>query len=128
MVETEDGLWVSALRLLPLGEPNTWLIGALETHPDHRRKGYAARLITDMVQYLEENHGAITLFSGIGKRNTASLQTHLRCGFIREKETWTEDGKTFDHHCTMAYRSSQGDSSTATGASSSSESGVTRQS
>lgn len=105
MVETADGLWASALRLLPLEEPNTWLIGALETHPDYRRQGYAARLLADTVQYLEKNHGAIALFSGVGKRNTASLRTHLRCGFVREKETWTEEGTTSDRHCTMAYRS-----------------------
>lgn len=105
MVETTDGLWASALRLLPLEEPNTWLIGALETHPEHRRKGYAARLITNAIRFMEEAHGSITLLSGVGKRNTASLQTHLRCGFVREKETWTEEGKTSDRHCTMVYRS-----------------------
>lgn len=105
MVETADDLLASALRLLPLEEPNTWMIEALETHPDHRRKGYAARLLTDTVRFLEETHGEIVLLSGVGKRNTASLRTHLRCGFIREKETWTEDGETSDRHCTMAYRS-----------------------
>ena len=128
MVETADGLWSSALRLLPLEEPNTWMIEALETHPDHRRKGYAARLLTDTIRFMEETHGEIVLLSGVGKRNTASLQTHLRSGFVREKESWTEDGETSDRTCTMAYRSPHGVKSTATGASSSSESGVTRQS
>lgn len=128
MVETADGLWASSLRLLPLEKPNTWMIGALETHPDHRRQGHAARLLTDTIQYLEKNYGAITLSSGVGKRNAASLQTHLSCGFVREKETWTEEGRTSDRHCTMVYRSPQGDKSTATGASSSRLSGVTRQS
>lgn len=128
MVETADGLWASALRLLPLEEPNIWMIEALETHPDHRRQGYGAQLLTDTIQYMEENHGEIILLSGVGKRNVASLQTHLRSGFVREKETWTEDGETTDRQCTMAYRSPQGVRSTGTGASSSSESGVTRQS
>ena len=128
MVETADELWASALRLLPLEEASTWMIEALETHPDHRRKGYGAQLLADTIRFMEETHGSITLLSGVGKRNTASLQTHLRCGFVREKETWTEDGETNDCQCTMAYRSHQGDRSTATGASSSSETGVTIQS
>lgn len=128
MVETADGLWASALRLLPLDEPDTWMIGALETHPDHRRQGHAARLLTDTIQYLEQTCGEVTLLSGVGKRNTASLQTHLRCGFVREKESWTEGGVTNDRICTMVYRSPQGVKSTSTGASSSSVSGVTRQS
>ena len=128
MIETADGLWASALRLLPLEEPNTWMIEALETHPDHRRKGYGAQLLADTIRFMEETHGSVTLLSGVGKRNTASLQTHLRSGFVREKETWTEDGETSDRTCTMAYRSPHGDRSTATGASSSSEPGVTIQS
>ena len=108
MVETADELWVSTFRLLPLEAPNIWMIGSLETHPDHRRKGYAARLLMDTVRFLEETYGEIVLLAGVGKHNTASLQTHLHCGFIREKETWTEEGKTFDRTCTMAYRSSRG--------------------
>ena len=108
MVETVEELWVSTLRLLPLDEHNTWMIGSLETHPDHRRKGYAARLLTDTIRFLEETHGEIVLLSGVRKHNTASLRTHLRCGFIREKETWTEDGETSDRTCTMAYRSHRG--------------------
>ncbi len=107
MVETADGLWASALRLLPFEGPNTWKVEALATHPDHRRQGYAARLLTDTIRYLEENHGEITLLSDVGKRNAASLQAHLRGGFVREKETWTEDGETTGRRCTMAYRSSR---------------------
>ena len=128
MVETADGLWASALRLLPFEGPDTWKSEALATHPDHRRQGCAARLLADTIQFLEENHGAVTLLSDVGKRNTASLQTHLRGGFIREKEIWTEDGETTDRRCTMAYRSPQGVRSTGTGASRSRLSGVTRQS
>ena len=125
MVETADELWASALRLLPLEEPNTWMIEALETHPDHRRKGYGARLLADTVRFMEDTHGELVLLSGVGKRNAASLQAHLHSGFIREKETWTEDGETTDCQCTMAYRSPQGARSTKTGASSSKLPGVT---
>lgn len=108
MVETADGLWASALRLLPFEGANTWKIEALETHPDHRRRGHAARLLADTIQYLEKTFGTVILLSDVGKHNTASLQTHLRSGFIREKETWTEDGVIYDRQCTMAYRSPQG--------------------
>lgn len=128
MVETADGLWASALRLLPFEEVNTWKIEALETHPDHRRQGYGVRLLADTIQYLEKTCGEITLLSDVGKRNAASLQTHLRGGFVREKEIWTEDGETTDRRCTMAYRSPRGDRSTSTGASSARLSGVTAQS
>ena len=116
------------MRLLPFEGPDTWKIEALATHPDYRRQGCAARLLADTIQFLEENHGAVTQLSDVGKRNTASLQTHLRGGFIREKEAWTEDGETTDRRCTMAYRSPQGVRSTGTGASRSRLSGVTRQS
>lgn len=117
MVELADGLWVSALRLLPFGEPNAWKIEALETHLDHRRQGHAVRLLMDTIRYLEEIYGAVTLLSGVGKRNAASLQTHLRGGFVREKETWTEDGVTEEQTCTMVYRSPYGVRSTGTGVS-----------
>lgn len=124
MVEMEDGLLASALRLLPFDGAGIWKLEALETHPDHRRQGYAARLLADTVRSLEENHGAVTLLSHVVEHNTASLRTHLRAGFVWEGEARLEDGWRY----TMAYRSSGGNSSTSTGASSSKLSGVTRQS
>ena len=124
MVETEDGLWASALRLLPFEEANTWKLEALATHPDHRRRGYAARLLADTIRYLEEHYGVAALLSSVGKSNTASLQTQLRAGFVWEGEAQLEDGWRY----TMAYRSPQGDRSAGTGASSVRPSGVTRQS
>ena len=97
---------------------------ALATHPDHRRRGYAARLLADTIRYLEEHYGVAALLSSVGKSNTASLQTHLRAGFVWEGEAQLEDGWRY----TMAYRSPQGDRSAGTGASSVRPSGVTRQS
>ena len=107
MVESANGVWVSTLRLFPMKEPRTWLVDGLETHPDHRKQGHASRLLTETIRALEEEHGDIVLFAGVGKRNIASLQTHLRSGFVREKETWTEDGEATDRQCTMAYRSAR---------------------
>lgn len=128
MVGTGEGRWVSALRLLPLEEPNTWMIEALETHPEHRRRGHAARLLADTIRLLEDAHGAVTLLSCVAQRNTPSLRAHLRAGFVWEGETRVEDSIVTGRRYTMAYRSPQGVRSTATGASSSKLSGVTRQS
>ncbi len=122
MVEAEGGLWVSALRLLP--GSGFWMLEALATHPEHRRRGYAARVVADTIRYLEEAHGEITLLSCVSRRNIASLRTHLRCGFLWEESPTVTVGRRY----TMAYRSPQGDRSTGTGASSSKVSGVTRQS
>ncbi len=122
MVEAEGGLWVSALRLLP--GSGFWMLEALATHPEHRRRGYAARVVADTIRYLEEAHGEITLLSCVSRRNTASLRTHLCCGFLWEESPTVTVGRRY----TMAYRSPQGDRSTGTGASSSKVSGVTRQS
>ena len=69
-------------------------------------------------------YGVAALLSSVGKSNTASLQTHLRAGFVWEGEAQLEDGWRY----TMAYRSPQGDRSAGTGASSVRPSGVTRQS
>ncbi len=108
MAESADGVWVSTLRLFPMEGAHTWLVDGLETHPAHWRQGHAARLLAETIRALEEEYGNIVLFADVGKRNIASLQTHLRAGFVREKETWTEEnGKTTDRRCTMAYRSAQ---------------------
>ena len=72
------------------------------------RRSPRRRLLAETIRALEEEYGNIVLFADVGKRNIASLQTHLRAGFVREKETWTEEnGETTDRRCTMAYRSAQ---------------------
>ena len=73
----EQGMYLSALRLEPYRDG--MLLEALETHPDHRRKGYAVGLI----RAVQEACPNLKIYSHVGKRNTASLKTHEKCGFRR---------------------------------------------
>ena len=75
----DSGQWISALRLNEL-EPGFYYLEALETRPDSRRKGYGARLLTEVLEALKEK-GPFTLCDCVGKRNEASLRTHRKCGF-----------------------------------------------
>ena len=75
----EDGLWVGALRLNEL-KPGFYYLEALETRPDSRRKGCAVRLLTGVIEALRQQ-GPFELHDCVGKKNEASLRTHLKCGF-----------------------------------------------
>nr|MBQ6241884.1 GNAT family N-acetyltransferase [Lachnospiraceae bacterium] len=75
----ENSVQVSALRLSRLG-PGFYYLEALETRPDCRRKGCAARLIRAVTAELEKQ-GPVRICDCVSKRNTASLHTHESCGF-----------------------------------------------
>ena len=75
----EDGrAYVSALRLEPYRDG--LLLEALETAPEHRNKGFAARLIKAVQAQLKQE-GKVRLYSHVGKGNLPSLKTHEDCGF-----------------------------------------------
>lgn len=94
-----DGVYISALRLEPYKDG--LLLEALETHPSYRRQGYAKKLITATLRWLEEQ-GKGPVYSHVHKRNTASLMTHLSCGFQRISEQAVYiDGSVTDRSCTM---------------------------
>lgn len=76
----EDGIYISALRLEPFRDG--LLLEALETHPSYRRKGYAGKLIHSVTDHLKLQ-GQTVVYSHVDKRNTASLRTHLSCGFYK---------------------------------------------
>ena len=78
LVWEEQGRYVSALRLEPWQDG--CLLEGLETAPEARRKGYAARLLRAAQAYLEEK-GPVRLYSHVAKGNTASLEVHRSCGF-----------------------------------------------
>ena len=83
--------------------------GGAETRPEERGKGHGARVLGGAVRALEET-GNVIVLSDVAKSNEASLRTHLRCGFHREAEQWTEaDGTVTDRCCTMVYRSGEAD-------------------
>lgn len=74
-VWTQGRNYVSALRLEPYKDG--WLLEALETGPDHRKKGYAKALMTAALEYM----GQSVIYSHVSKRNEASLRAHNACGF-----------------------------------------------
>ena len=98
-VWVENGRYVSALRLEPYQDG--LLLEALETAPAHRRKGYAAALVTAVLQEL----GGRKVYSHVGKRNTASLKVHEKCGFQRIAEHAVyADGSVARSACTFFRR------------------------
>ena len=74
-----DGVWVSALRLSRI-EKGLYYLEALETRPDCRRQGHAARLLDGVIDELKKA-GPFRICDCISKRNTASIKTHEKCGF-----------------------------------------------
>lgn len=92
------GKYVSALRLEKYRDG--WIMEALETAPDRRKKGYAKQLIS-AVQALGE-YGKI--YSHVHKQNAPSLKTHLRCGFsvISESAVYI-DGSVNSQAYTLLY-------------------------
>lgn len=74
----KGGRYVSALRLEPYQDG--FLLEALETAPDYRRKGYASALIRAVCSQIGDC-GCSKIYSHVSKDNEASLKTHLACGF-----------------------------------------------
>lgn len=70
----EEGNVVAAMRLEPYRDG--FLITCLETHPHHRRKGYAYQLLESV---LSKYPGIY--YSHVDKRNKPSLQLHRKVGF-----------------------------------------------
>ena len=100
----EDGQWVSALRLNRL-QPDFYYLEALETRPDFRRKGYAARLLSEVIDVLKKK-GSFRLCDCVSKRNEPSLRTHLKCGFeiVSEEGYDYLSGEASSRHYGLCYR------------------------
>ena len=93
-----DGCYVSALRLEPYQDG--LLLEALETAPQHRRKGYAVKL----VQAALNRAGNVKIYSHVSKKNVPSLHTHKKCGFRRILEySVYADGSVNDRCCTLLH-------------------------
>ncbi len=80
----EDGVWVSALRLYFVRE-GFYYIEALETHPDYRRRGYGARVLSETLKVLEKT-GPFEVHDCVSRTNEASLATHRKCGFVIDSD------------------------------------------
>ena len=73
-----EGQYEAALRTEPYKDG--YLIEAVETRPESRRKGYAKSLLQQVLAWLEAQ-GVTTVYSHIDRRNTASVRLHRSCGF-----------------------------------------------
>ena len=80
MILEHDRIWVCALRLYCVHD-RLYFIEALETHPSYRRKGYAAQLLAGVIDLLK-NRGDYTIRDCVDKKNTFSLLTHQKAGFV----------------------------------------------
>ncbi len=100
----EDGCWKSALRLYPVGE-GLYYLEALETRPECRRQGCAARLLRGVLRELEES-GPFVLRDCVGKANLPSLRTHESCGFHIAEQNGVSllTGETNEYTYGMEYK------------------------
>ena len=94
---TDGGRYVSALRLE--AHPDGLLLEALETRPDCRRQGFAAKLIQSVLPQLSPG---IRVYSHVGKSNAASIATHLACGFHKHLDyVMDPDGTRYEKEITF---------------------------
>ena len=95
----EDSVYKAAVRFGQFKDG--LLLHSLETAPDHRRKGYAYALVSQVLQHLQEN-GHKVVYSHINKRNKASLELHKKCGFeiISDSATYL-DGTVTQYSFTL---------------------------
>lgn len=97
-----NGQWVSALRLTEV--EGFYYMEALETAPEHRKKGYASQLISEVIALLK-TRGEVIMRSNVRKTNEASLVTHKKCGFVIERDIALNclTGKMNEHSYGMIY-------------------------
>lgn len=76
----EERKYISALRLEKYDDG--YLLAGLETHPDHRERGFAKKLINAVISYLQQR-GIKKLYAHVSRSNTASVRLHEACGFQR---------------------------------------------
>ena len=94
----EKSRYVSALRIEPYQDG--LLLEALETAPEYRKMGYAARL----VQGVLERAGDAKVYSHVAKRNVPSLRVHEKCGFRRILDHAVyADGSVSHVCCTLVH-------------------------
>jgi ribosomal protein S18 acetylase RimI-like enzyme len=98
-----NDVWVSALRTCKIQE-GLYYLEALETHPDHRRKGYGTMLLSSVADLLKKD-GPFRLCCCVSKKNIASLKTHEKSGFqiVSEKGYDYLHEETDDHDFSLEY-------------------------
>ena len=93
----ENGRYVAALRLQRWQDG--YLLEGLQTHPDHRGRGYAKQLILESLEALKPEK----VYSHIRRDNAPSIAVHTACGFqkILDHATYL-DGSVY--HTSDTYR------------------------
>lgn len=76
-----EGRYKAALRVEPYRDG--FLIEGLETAPYCRRRGFAASLLAETINFLNAKSD-MKIYSHIHKANIPSIRTHIRCGFVKE--------------------------------------------
>ena len=71
----ENGRYVAALRLQKWCDG--YLLEGLQTHADHRGKGYATKLVSAALEELKMEK----VYSHISRENIPSIALHTACGF-----------------------------------------------
>lgn len=93
-----DGIWVSAVRLYCISD-GFYYLEALETAPKFRERGYATRLLNEVISSLKAN-GHFKICDCVSKKNVASLNTHKKCGFkIVDEDGFDYLQQERDEHC-----------------------------
>ncbi len=94
-----EDAYVSALRLEPYKDG--LLLEALETAPQHRRKGYAFQLMQAVLTQFPDQK----IYAHVSKRNAASLAIHRRCGFRKVSDFAAYiDGSVDDRAVTFCHQ------------------------
>ena len=100
----ENGVWYSALRTCKVHN-GPYYLEALETRPDLRGNGYASLLLSGVLDTLRKD-GPFRICDCVGKKNSASLKVHAKCGFqiISEKGYDYLQDEEDDHDFGLEYR------------------------
>lgn len=80
----EDNEYRSSLRISTI-DKRLFYLEALETNPDHRKMGYAVKLLNLTTEYLKR-YGSFTIKDSVKKTNEASIKTHKKAGFVIESQ------------------------------------------
>lgn len=98
----QGNAYICALRMEPYRDG--WLLEALETAPEYRRRGYAKALVSAVLEQMEST----IVYSHVSKGNEASLRTHYACGFVKHLDYVVYlDGSVTRRGITMRYAGKQ---------------------
>ena len=94
----ENEVWISAARTCFI-KPEIIYLEALETIPNERNKGYASKLLNELIGALKKE-GKFRLCDCVSKKNIPSLKTHEKCGFKIVSEVGNDYlNNEIDEHC-----------------------------